>query len=124
MTNPFLKRMAAQGKTEHGRTSEVRLSKGLAARLQPGSGSQVGAKGDMRLKRLKSSYRIEAKSTKNLTMNLELAWLTKIAHEAAGAGEIPALTVSFVTPEGKPQTPRNAEWVMMPRWAFEELIED
>lgn len=124
MTNPFLKRLAAQGTTEHGRKSETRIAKSLKARLMPASGSQVGAKGDMRLQSLKRRWRIESKSTINKSLNVELGWLEKIAHEARGAGDVPALTISFVTSEGKPRSDKNAEWVCIPKWLFSELIEE
>jgi hypothetical protein len=66
-------------------------------------------------------FKIEAKSTVNLTLALESQWLVKISQEAVAGGQIPAITLSFVTPEGKPRMQRNAEWVAIPMWVFAEL---
>jgi len=122
-TNPYLKRAERQTKTAHGNKSEVRVGKSLGARMQPGSGNMAGAKSDARL-RAKYKFRIECKSTVNKTMALEAAWLTKISYEASATGEIPALTVSFVDPQGKLRLERDSEWVAIPMWAFQQLIEE
>lgn len=119
---PFMKRQAKAGTTGHGKASEKRLSKSLNARLTPASGAMTGAKGDMKLKTDKAKVLLEAKSTIHNSITVDLAWLIKINHEAMGSGSMPALSVSFVTPEGKPK-PGTTEWVMVPKAVFEELIE-
>jgi hypothetical protein len=120
--NPYFKRLAAQAAGAHGGKSEARVAKALGARLQPGSGAMTGAKSDSRIK-AKVSYRIESKSTIKDTLPLDVGWLTKITHEALSDGSIPALSLSFVKADGTPRMPRNAEWVAIPLWAFQELIE-
>lgn len=121
--NPFMKRAASRGTTEHGRTSERRVSKSLGGKLQPGSGAPRGAKSDFKVSKGKVKFRFESKSTVKLSMILELSWLTKIAYEASSDGSIPALTLSFVTPDGKPRTDRNADWVCIPGVFLQELLE-
>jgi hypothetical protein len=110
-------------KGDHGTTSERRLSKKMGSRLQPASGALAGAKSDARMKGVHYNFRIESKSTVNVTMPLDLGWLTKITNEAQTDHSIPMLTVSFVNALGQPRSARNAEWVMVPLWAFDELKE-
>jgi hypothetical protein len=111
-------------KGDHGTKSERRLSKSMGSRLQPASGALPGAKSDAKLGHGKKfRFRIENKSTVNLTMPLDLAWLTKITGESLTDQSIPTLIASFVNAEGHPRSARNAEWVMIPLWAFEELRE-
>jgi hypothetical protein len=119
MTNPFLDRAAKQAAGAHGVKSEARIAKSLAARLQPASGAMRGAKGDMQIES-KHKVLLEAKSTVNATMSLDLGWLVKINHEAMGKGSMPALSISFVTPEGKAKP--GGEWAMVPMHYFKELI--
>lgn len=117
---PFMRRLAAKDGMTHGRTSESRLIKTLGGRAQPGSGNMDRAKGDMKLQTVSYKFRMECKATKNLTLAVEAGWLTKIAHEAASDASIPALTISFVDPQGKPRT-KNSEWVAVPLWFFREI---
>jgi hypothetical protein len=116
--NPFLNRLNAQSKSAHGGKSEKRLAKNLGARLQPASGALSRFKSDMVVGR----YRIESKSTTNNTLALALSWLHKITSEALSSKQVPVVTISFVTPEGKPQD-LNAEWVLMPMYHFKDLTE-
>ena len=101
--NPYMKRCAKNGTTGHGAKSEARIAKYMRARLSPASGAMVGAKGDARTE----DFLIECKSTVAETMKLDLGWLVKIATEARAKGLDPALTISFVTPEGKPRGDRE-----------------
>lgn len=121
--NPYMKRAAAVGSIAHGGKSEARVSKVLGARLQPASGAMRGAKSDMLARTQGYKFRVESKSTVKDTMGLDLGWLTKIGHEASQDGSVPALTLSFVTSEGKARTARNAEWVCVPMWFFQEALE-
>ena len=98
----------------------MRVAKDLGARLQPASGAVEGYKSDSRIKGARS-YRIESKSTVNVTMALELQWLSKISQEALASGSTPVVTVSFVDAAGRPRSKFNADWVLIPKWAFEEL---
>ena len=114
MTNPLLNRTARIG--ESGRKSEKRVARSAGARLQPASGSMIGAKGDMR----KGNWLTEAKSTTAGQMALKLSWLEKINDEAMAKGLNPALTVSFVTGDG---SARGTEWVLIRRADFQEITE-
>ena len=117
MSNSYLKQVAARGGSGHGRESERRIAKKLGAQLTPASGAVAGAKGDMKL----PEFLLEAKSTKNATMSLEHGWLVKISTEALNVQKTPALSVSFVTPEGK-ATP-HGDWVLIPMHLFKELTQ-
>lgn len=121
--NPFLTRIEKVGGSGHGNLSEKRVAQKLGARLQPASGALKGAKSDAKLKGLNYKFRIECKSTVNFTIPLQLDWLTKISDEAMSDASIPMVTLSFVTPEGKPRSNKNAEWVMIPAVFFAELKE-
>lgn len=106
---------------DHGSRSEKRVARKLGARLQPASGALPGAKSDARLKGAAFTFRIENKSTVNLTLPLDLGWLTKISQESMADQSIPTLIFSFVTAEGHARSDINSEWVAIPLWAFEEL---
>jgi hypothetical protein len=103
--NPLLDRYA---KRRHGTKSERRVAKKLDAKLRPGSGSKVGAKGDSVLPDLL----VESKSTVNDSLSLKLAWLQKISGEALDCNRAPALTVSFVTGSGEKR--RDGDWLLVP----------
>ena len=121
MTNPYLKRMAERSPLSHGLESEKRLAKLLKARPMPASGAMKGAKGDMSLNLPNYKFKIESKSTIHKTMTLELGWLVKITEEATAIGSMPAITLSFVTSEGKPHP--KGDWVAVPTWVFNTLME-
>lgn len=117
--NPFLKRLQAKGiDSGHGRKSEKRVAKDLGAIQTPGSGAFKGHKGDARLNTETKKFLIESKATKNATMTLDLGWLVKIATEAMNERRTPALSVSFVNPDGTPRV--HGDWVMIPMRDFKE----
>lgn len=115
-TNPFLKRLNPNSSFEHGRRSEENLSRRLGLRKQPGSGNMEGAKGDLK----GQEFLVEAKATENKTMSVELSWLHKIKYEARDAGKLPALSISFVTKNGKPK--KYGSWIMMEEHVFQEFM--
>ena len=119
--NPFLDRIAKRGTTGHGRNSEAKVAKSLAARLTPGSGNLRGAKGDMRHD-ARRKFLVEAKSTLAGSIVLDMGWLVKIQTEAINSGRYPALTISFITPEGNPRP--KGSWVLIPLQDFKELTGD
>jgi hypothetical protein len=100
------------------------MAKKMGAKLQPASGAMSSAKSDAKAIVGVHKFRIENKSTVKDTMSVELGWLAKISHEASQDASIPVLTISFVTPEGKPRMPRNADWVCMPLVNFQELMDE
>jgi hypothetical protein len=75
-----------------------------------------GAKGDIDL----GQVLLEAKSTTQASMGVKLDWLLKIAREARAEGKSPALSVSFVDPQGQPSL--DGEWVMIPMHRFKEML--
>jgi len=119
-SNPYLDRLANEGKNAHGKRSEKRMAKKLGAKQHPNSGAMRGAKSDASLK----TFRMEMKSTKTDIMPLEMSWLVKIAHEALAHGQTPVVTLSFVDPGGRPRLQRYAEWVLMPLVTFQELTQE
>lgn len=98
-----------------GRESERLLAKDLGGRLRPASGAMEGAKGDIVL----PDILVEAKSTTGKQIALKHHWLGKIAHEARNEGRRAALTISFVTGDGRPVA--DGEWVLIPLQRFKEI---
>ncbi len=119
--NPFLDRQSIAAKNSHGKRSEVHLAKSLGARLTLNSGAVAGSKGDMKHRGEVFKVLMEAKSTTGLTLALQHEWLAKIEREALAKSSIPALAISFVTPEGRAKG--MGEWVALPKWAYLELME-
>lgn len=101
-----------------GRKAEALLAKRLGGRLTPGSGNQVGAKGDIDLPDLL----METKSCQNETYRLELELLAKITREAHAKGKDAAFHVQFVDGVGRPK--RFGSWVMLPEDVFQRLLGD
>lgn len=116
MTNSFLKRMNQHTIGKAGRASEKRLAKQLNGRAQPASGAVEGLKGDI----VFAKVLMEAKSTTGNSISIKHEWLSKIAYEARNETKIPAVAISFVTPEGKPVI--SGDWVMVPRHVWEEHL--
>ena len=119
-SNPYLNRLANAGTNAHGKKSEKKIAQKMGAKLHPNSGAMRGAKSDAS----KGNFRLEMKSTVNQTLAIEMAWLVKIAQEALERGQIPSVVVSFVDPQGNPRLKQYAEWVLMPRSAFQELTDE
>jgi len=115
--NPFIDRQAGRGVGEAGRRSETKLSKRLGGRTQPASGAMEGAKGDIKI----NEFLIEAKSTINDTMKVDLAWLCKISHEARHNGMAPALAISFVNEQGGVK--KNGSWIAIEESKYKELLD-
>jgi len=101
----------------HGTKSERRVAKTMAARLTPASGAFPGHKGDFR----KGRFLWEAKATVKTSATVKLEWLTKITREATEKGCDPALSLSFVNGSGAAQP--GGDWVCIPRYVFDELME-
>ena len=96
------------------------MKRGLSrfgARLQPGSGNQAHAKGDVDIPK-SETFLLECKTTEKRHLVLEMSWLRKITREARAVRKTPALVFGF---EGMtPPTPKD--WVAIPRESFEALI--
>jgi len=119
MSNPFLERIAKAGTSAHGGRSERRLAKQTGAKLHPASGALAGAKSDATL----AEFRVENKATIKDSINLERHWLEKISHEAQSNAQVPMLTISFVNGDGSPKMHTNADWVAIPLWKLQELLD-
>lgn len=99
-----------------GRKAEQKLAKRMGGRLTPGSGNQVGAKGDIVL----ADVLMETKATEAESYRLELDLLAKIETEALASGKNPAFHVQFVHGDARPK--RFGSWVMIPEWLFQRLL--
>lgn len=117
MSNPYLDRKAKHAIGKAGRKSEARLTKQLGGRGRPASGAMEGAKGDIDL----GSFLVESKSTTGKSMSIQFEWLAKIGREARREGKSPALTVVFVTEDGRSVV--DGEWCLVPMYVFRELTE-
>lgn len=119
--NPFLNRQQQAPKNSHGKKSEDRLAKSIGARLTPASGATAGAKGDMKHLSYGFRFLIESKSTVNATLPIDIHWLQKITKEAMDKSMYPALSLSFVLPDGKALP--HGDWVAVPVFVWQELLE-
>ncbi len=100
-----------------GRRSERQVARRLGARLQPASGAIQEAKGDMTT----PMFLVEAKATERDSYSLKLDTLAKVAQEALSVAKEPALTITFVTGDGRPRP--YGRWVMLPERLFKELTD-
>lgn len=114
--NPYLRRKARNAIGQSGRASEKRLARRLGGKGRPASGALPGAKGDIELE----TVLLEAKSTTGKSMSLQRDWLLKIAHEARSEHKTPALSISFVTPDGNPIL--DGQWVAVPMSVWQDRI--
>ena len=114
---PYLARRNQHKIGKAGRASEQRLARELQARSRPASGAMAGAKGDMGIGR----FLIEAKATTQVSMVLKKGWLDKIGREARSEAKTPALAISFINEDGS--AVMDGEWVCVPRYKFEELLQ-
>ena len=113
--NPFQKRLRIN---LPGTVAERLAAKRVGARLQPGSGSLLGAKGDM----VRKTFLIESKSTQKESLGVKLAWLRKIEKEALDANKDPALMIQFTDGDGRPV--KGGVWVAVPEKLFLEMADD
>lgn len=118
---PNTLRLGIESKGDHGEKSEKRLSLAMRARQTPASGAMRGAKGDFHV-RGNVDLMMEAKSTVNGSLSVDLGWLVKVSEEAMAVGKLPALTMSFVRPDGKSKP--HGDWVAVPLHVFKELLGD
>ena len=85
---------------------ERELARDTGSRVQPGSGSIPGAKGDVRSR---GKFRAECKFTKAVSYRVDRHTLDKISSECS-FGEVPVLDVAFVGSSGQTED----RWVMIP----------
>lgn len=79
-----------------GRRAEVRTAKTVGGRLQPGSGNQWFAKGDLKT----ATHLIQVKATTAKSFILKLEDLDQIEQQAASVDREPQFVVEFSTPSG------------------------
>lgn len=112
--NPYLRRASKQ---RHGSLAEKKAAKRLGARLTFASGSLDFQKGDFSTR----DFLFENKSTVARSLSVKLDWLEKISTEAHPKLLYPAVSIQFVTGDGSPR--KDGAWVLIPEWAFKELVE-
>jgi len=107
---------------------EKATAKALGGRVQPGSGSKDGFKGDVRdVGTPLHDFLVECKRTEDQSLRVQARWLNKIATEA-GVDREPALAIQF-EPEvlrrlAQPgQLVAEADWVAVPRSVFKRLLD-
>lgn len=107
---------------------EKATAKALGGRIQPGSGSKDGFKGDVRdVGTPFNQFLIECKRTEDQSLRIQARWLNKITTEA-GIDREPALAIQFeanvlrrLTDVG--QITAEADWVAIPRSVFKRLLD-
>lgn len=95
---------------ERWKIQEMRMAAGMGGRVQPGSGSSMYAKGDVKT----SEFLIECKATDKASLSLKGDWLAKIREEARGQGLVPALALNI----------SGEEWVAIPRSLFLDTFKE
>jgi len=116
--NPYLRRLAQQGKQSKGYHRAPKQEKQLAARFGGHPTPQSGAgwrKGDVRAK---GSSRIEAKCTQAKSFSVTREMVQKIESAAIGNDEIPFIVIEFLDAGGKP----DMEVAVLPVWALKQLL--
>ena len=98
------------------REQELEIAEELGAKMQKGSGSISGSKGDVRKK---GEVRVEAKYTEAASYSLRLEDLHKILSECHGT-ERPVFVVDFVEKTTKRLTDRYA---IVPFYDLKELLD-
>jgi len=101
--------------SELGKCGEETVARRVKGRRTPGSGSVVGAEGDVR----SDTLLIEVKTTEKLSFSVKYRQLAKIAHEAELKGLTPVFSVVFADGDGSPR--RRGEWALVPAWWLREV---
>lgn len=106
---------------------EMSTAKALGGRVQPGSGSQATAKGDVRdVGTLLTEFLVECKRTEDQSLRVQASWLNKISTEAGPMKE-PALAIQFDEDVLRrlathDQVVAEADWVAVPRSVFRRML--
>lgn len=93
---------------------EKKTAERLGGRVTKASGA-LHEKGDVRVSGV---LRVEAKTTKHKSFSVTKGMLEKIELACFGAGEIPVMEIEI---DNASPTPATA--YVVPKWAFEELLE-
>ena len=118
MTQPVARLKIPKGKKQslsHARAprQERQAAHRLGADLVRRSGAGP-VKGDVRKKRV---FRLECKTTMAKSFSVTREMVEKIENAALGAGEVPAILIEFLGPDGKPQ----GEVAVVPSWVMDSL---
>ncbi|MCK5788779.1 MAG: hypothetical protein KAH32_07260 [Chlamydiia bacterium] len=113
--NPWVRKHSVKD-SNHGRLAEAKASRRLKGVLVPGSGNG-SIKGDFTL----DMFKVENKSTINISLSIKYEWLMKIKQEAKEVNKIPALSFQFVDVKGNPI--KYGNWVCIEESVFAQLIE-
>ena len=101
---------------------EFRVAEEIAGRKQPGSGSSVYAKGDVKQASTEAHdprrFLVECKQTVHKSLSVKGEWLDKISREAMAAGLEPALAIEI---KGMDATYAERDWVAIPLSVFKRL---
>lgn len=104
-------------------SQERMVAKRLNGRKQPGSGSSMYAKGDVKQAsgpgHSLDRFLVECKQTKHASLSVKSEWLSKISREAMAVGLEPALSVEI---KGGKDWQTEAHWVMIPMSVFQRLF--
>lgn len=92
---------------------EQRLASEMGLRLSPNSGATAHQKGDAR----SAVFRFEMKLTGKASARIEAGVLTKIWHEAAETGHVPAVVVTLSALEH----PIESDWVLITKTDFDAM---
>jgi hypothetical protein len=112
------KRMKIVGSTHshnRSRKQEKEIATRIGGNITPASGA-FAIKGDVRLKGV---TRIECKTTMNKSFSVTREIVAKIEDAALSAGELPALVVEFLSPQGHVQS----SVAVVPLWVLDTLAD-
>ena len=103
---------------------EERLARAVGGRKQPGSGSSIYAKGDVKERSSEAHdpnrFLWECKQTIHKSLSIKGEWLDKISKEAIAAGLEPALSIEI---KGMESNVAERDWVVLPLSVFKRLCE-
>jgi hypothetical protein len=121
--------LRGEGTREKSKRQEHRIAQELGGKVQKGSGSCPGHKGDVRTYELL----IEAKRTDKDSLSIKKSWLKKISKEAMAYGKIPALSIEFGKMRGDEERgcfyrrgmadSIDKDWIMVPARFLRMLID-
>lgn len=70
---------------------------------------------------LPSGWLIEQKATQKDSLRVKHEYLRKLSSQAGQQRQWPAFRILFAHGDGEPR--ESGEWIAMPKWRFDELIE-
>ena len=95
-------------------SQENKMARSVGGKVQPGSGSSMYAKGDVK----HSDFLIECKRTDKKSLRVQNSWLVKITEEAFAKHKYPALHMEMEINTSMTES----DWVAVPLSVFVKLI--